>query len=459
MIVSKWTRKEIKALRKAALRQTQERFSEFAEYSVCSIGKWENAASGFCLTGKAAAKMDELLRGLDPDQLARFTDALNSESSTQAVTMGDSLDTGNAHHRHTDAVSEQDLPARDGADSVNRQNFVHLLIGSLTGAALNRTPLAATSTAASSGTHIGLSDVARLRRQSIRLAMEDHRVGGELSAPDAIARLAVATSHAHATFGRDSVRRAYLAALAEFADTTAGVCFDAGLHREAEAAFAQSVNYAVEAEDIAMRAKALTGLANLAVHENRSEEALTYAEMALVRSDLLPARLRAVVYTRHARALGAIGHARGPECVAAVQRAEDVYSVDDDRTPPWLEYYDHAHLRRDKGRALLYLAINGGEGFDTAYQQLDDAVTGFRGGYSRGKALAFANLATLVMAREDPHHAVEIGLCALDSIGMVRSARVNHAFAQLAVQSRRHAGLPAVAALQIKIGETAGIAR
>jgi hypothetical protein len=252
-------------------------------------------------------------------------------------------------------------------------------------------------------------------------------------------------------FNNDSVRRDYFIALAELADITAGVAFDAGLHDDAQQAFRLSVGCAIEAGDVELRAKALTGLANLAVHQNRAGDALTYAEMALVRSDLLPAKLKAVVLTRHARALGIAGAARAGECRDLVRRAEDAFATDDGRTPAWIGYFDDAHLRRDCGRALLYLSTHGGGNFDDAYTRLNTALAGFPAGYSRGKALATANLATLVMVGDDPHHAVTLGRKALEAINDIHSDRVNHALGQLGTASRRHADLSDVQELQRQI--------
>ncbi len=71
-------------------------------------------------------------------------------------------------------------------------------------------------------------------------------------------------------------------------------------------------------------------------------------------------------------------------------------------------YYGSAHLERDVGRALLYLATNGGACTE-AQHRLSAAVAHFPKQASRGKTLALANLAHVTMARDDPERAVALG--------------------------------------------------
>ncbi|MFC5057455.1 hypothetical protein [Saccharothrix xinjiangensis] len=70
-------------------------------------------------------------------------------------------------------------------------------------------------------------------------------------------------------FATERARNELLSAVAELADTAAGVCFDSGLHGHAERAFRFGAGCATESGDWSMRAKALSGLANLSVHRGR----------------------------------------------------------------------------------------------------------------------------------------------------------------------------------------------
>ncbi|WP_051028818.1 MULTISPECIES: helix-turn-helix domain-containing protein [Nocardia] len=441
---AEWTSREVKALREAALRLTQKQFAACLNYSVHTIRKWENIATP-AVRGASATALDDALQHLDEHQRARFDSALDTGSlfshfdppPTHIVetNQGVAVDPGSVSQRH---------PSPDvGDDPVQRQQFLQLMTGAFAAlAASTPAPAAATSR------RLGVGDVERIRKRARALARQDHAFGGELSARDALAVLTRTTDTVHARFPSDGVRRDYLRALAELADTTAGVAFDAGLHTPAHHAFAWAVQCANAAGDLELHTKALTGLANLAVHRNRPDDALTYAEMALVRADLLPTRLRAIAHTRHARALGALGAHRGHDCLTAVHHAEDTFTVDDGRTPDWIAYYTPAHLHRDNGRALLYLSTHGAGDFQHAHTRLNDALAQFPAGYSRGKALAAANLATLVMARDDPHHAVTLGQHALQALDDIHSDRVNHALGQLHDACLRHPDIDDVQALR-----------
>ncbi|WP_216916754.1 helix-turn-helix domain-containing protein [Nocardia noduli] len=449
---TEWTRREVKALREAALRLTQKQFAATLNYSVHTVRKWENTTTP-AVRGASATALDHALQQLDDHQRARFDAALDTGSHfphfdppathTVETDHGMAADPGSVSQRH---------PSPDvGDDSVQRQQFLQLMTGAFAA-------LATSAPAAVTDRHLGVSDVERIRKRARALARQDHAFGGELSARDAVATLTHATDTVHARFPNDTVRRDYLRALAELADTTAGIAFDAGLHDPAHHAFAWAVQCANAAGDLELHTKALTGLANLAVHQNRPEDALTYAEMALVRADLLPTRVRAIAHSRHARALGALGAHRSQDCLAAVHRAEDTFALDDERTPDWIGYYTPAHLHRDNGRALLYLSTHGAGDFQQAYTRLNDALAQFPTGYSRGKALAAANLATLVMTRDDPHHAVTLGHHALQALDDIHSDRVNHALGQLHDACLHHPDIADVQALRHQLDTTVSAA-
>ncbi|GAA1284594.1 hypothetical protein GCM10009634_32120 [Saccharothrix xinjiangensis] len=158
------------------------------------------------------------------------------------------------------------------------------------------------------------------------------------------------------------------------------------------------------------------------------------------------------MHTRRARAPGLAG----ADCRAAVREAEDLFAAaTPGNEPAWIAYYDRAHLARDSGRALLHSALNGGE-HEEARARLAESVARFPEGHSRGKALAKANLAVLTMARDDPHHAVALGHDALESLGGVRSDRVDAAPRQLATAGRRHGRLADVRELNRRVARVVG---
>ncbi|MCA1702922.1 MAG: hypothetical protein LC808_06465 [Actinobacteria bacterium] len=120
--------------------------------------------------------------------------------------------------------------------------------------------------------------------------------------------------------------------------------------------------------------------------------------------------------------------------------------------PVWITYYSPAHLERDLGRALLYLAVNGGD-YRPAQQRLSTAVERFPTQLSRGKTLAMANLAHLTMARDDPAQAVALGHQTLDALGSIRSDRVFQSLRQLREAGTQHRAMPAVRELNQRVDQ------
>jgi len=333
----------------------------------------------------------------------------------------------NQHYRQAlrtvlDAVADADLGFRstrnraatvarsprrpDGGDDVERQAFLRVLAGSVAGLAFADPIAEFTATFTGSSTRqIGTVEVDQVRYLARLFANQDHLPGSGLSAQAVVTQLSISADALGGRFASDAVRHQFFAAVAEMADVAAGMCFDAGTHTQAERCFRLAVGCATESGDWPMRAKALSGLANLAVHQDNKDDALSFSEMALVRADRLTPLVRSVMHTRHARALGLAGGQRQDDCMTAVRHAEDFFSTaSGGNEPAWISYYGAAHLDRDIGRALLHLAVNGGD-YQQAQQRLSTAVARFPEQPSRGKALALANLAHLTMARDDPAHA------------------------------------------------------
>lgn len=347
--------------------------------------------------------------------------------------------------------------ARIGGDDVERQSFLRVLAGSVAGLALTdplREFATAAATTSSSGQRlVGLVEIDQIRHMARLFASQDHLYGGGLSAQGIVAQLSASADLLDGRFATENVRQQLFAAVADLADTAAGMCFDAGLHSHAERCFRFAVGCATEAGDWGIRAKALSGLANLAVHQRRPDDALSFSEMALVRADRLTPVVRSVMHTRHARALGIAQPGREADCLAAVSQAQDYFAASSAGEPEWIAYYDKAHLDRDTGRALLGMALSGGGSYVQAQRQLAVAIERFPKSHARGKALAIANLATLTMARDDPGHAAQLGNQALSAVGAVRSDRVLDALRQLRGVSQRHRKLAVVRELNARVDQ------
>ncbi|OLF06919.1 hypothetical protein BU204_35990 [Actinophytocola xanthii] len=358
--------------------------------------------------------------------------------------------------------------SESGGDDVERKAFLRVLAGSVAGMVLSDplSEFAARATSANAGRRIGTSEVQQIRQMARMFANQDHLYGGGLSAQGVLTHLSTASDLLEGRFASEAVRQHLFSAVADLADTAGGMCFDAGTHQHAERCFRFAVGCATEAGDWALRAKALSGLANLSVHRShqddslhddstrkaRQDHALSFAELALVRADRLTPVVRSVMHTRHARALGIAHPGREAECFTALDVAARCFTQRDGDEPPWIAYYDEPHLARDSGRALLGLALNGGN-YSQAQDHLAAAVAQFPSGYTRGKVLAIANLATLTMARDDPMHAVTLGSQAVTAASSVRSDRVLDALRQLRNAGRQYGRVPAVHELNQQIAQ------
>lgn len=340
----------------------------------------------------------------------------------------------------------------DGGDDVERQAFVRALAGSVAGLAFTDPikEFLGGAIGSEGQRRVGVAEAEHVRRMARMFADQDHKFGAGLSSQAVVAQLRSSAGLLRGRFSQEATRQQLFSAVAELADIAGGMCFDAGTHRQAERCFRFAVGCAAEAGDWALRAKALSGLANLAVHQKQSDTALSFSELAMVRTDRLTPVVRAVVHTRHARALGLSGGRRQTDCTAAVRKAEDAFAARAGDEPHWIAYYGSAHLERDVGRALLHSAVNGGD-HTQAQDRLSAAISRFPRHQSRGKTLAIANLAHLTMARDDPDRAVTLGNSALDSIGQIRSDRVFDALRQLRTAGMRHRTVPAVRELNQRV--------
>ncbi|MER7674146.1 XRE family transcriptional regulator [Kitasatospora sp. NPDC096128] len=252
----------------------------------------------------------------------------------------------------------------------------------------------------------------------------------------------------------DKLRTDFLAAVARLG-LVAGACqFDSLQHEKATTAFKIAVECAEEVRQWDLRAKGYSFLARQAVWTGDADDALTYAEKGLVRSDRLTATEQAMLHTARARAWGKLGSVQ--ETLAAVGAADDAFSRRQPQNDPaWMRYYDEAQHNGDTAYALYDLSVGTrGHNPALALQRFADAVRGHGDHYPRSRAMSSIKLASLVLATGDPAEGIALGLSAAAYSDSLTSKRASTELVELGRVAGSAGGTAGSAELRHKIRAT-----
>ncbi len=201
MIVTRWTGVEVRALRRVALRRSQEEFAEMTGFSDAVVRKWERRGASITLTGMFAAGMDTVLESLDARQLERFRTELSATTGMadhrlkpdcELILSGDRTNAGQWTDSRVgstlgDGSVAEVEPAvpESGGDPTDRRDALRTL--GITGVAASAGLQALVFDSARESARLA-SDVARpgVDPDSLRDAAEDlHRLASEYAlAPD-----------------------------------------------------------------------------------------------------------------------------------------------------------------------------------------------------------------------------------------------------------------------------------
>jgi hypothetical protein len=224
-------------------------------------------------------------------------------------------------------------------------------------------------------------------------------------------------------------------AVAQLAGRAGFMSFDVLAHQDARRAFDLALACAEESGDWHWRARVLHMMAQHSHWCGRSDESLTYAEMALVRGDRLTASEQAMLHATRARALARLG--RTPETLAAVGAADAAFAhADAANDPSTVAHYTLAQHHGVTGRALADLALAGGR--VDATTRLSYAVRHEADEYTRSRTLFQIRLAATMMAVGDLHEAAAIGHAAVDALDGLRSRRALDELRELDRYAGRH---------------------
>jgi hypothetical protein len=236
------------------------------------------------------------------------------------------------------------------------------------------------------------------------------------------------------------------------------MAFDAYVHDDARRMFMFGLACAEQADDWHLRAKLLAAcLARQAIWSGDPDQGLTYAEMALVRTDRLASVELAMLHGTRARALANLG--RSKEALQAVASADEAFASHrpSDATG-WMGYYDDAEHAADTGHCLFDVTLHGGGQQPDSAARLRTAVDGHGAAYARSQILAEARLATVLFYTGDPHEASAIGRQALGAAETIRSHRVADHLRHLRTAASRHPAIPEASELGQRVTQLVGAA-
>jgi hypothetical protein len=332
----------------------------------------------------------------------------------------------------------------EGSDPVHRREFLGA------GAAVAAVDMLTALRPSTAPQQVRREDVEQVEHTARMFTSWDHTYGGGIIRDVVIAQLRWAARLID-TSCPASLRAPLLTAVGYLSGVCGFMAFDAFAHDDGRRMFAFGLACADEAGAWHLRAKLLSHLSRQAIWCGDPDAGLTYAELALVRTDRLAPTEQAMLHTARARALGKLG--RTEDTLRAVGAADDAFTqavpADD---PPWMAYYDHAQHHGDTGHALFDLAITGALSPARAIDRLDTAVRQHTDTYARSRAIAGTKLATLTMATGDAQQAAAIGSRALIDAGQLRSRRALTDLTELQHAAAHHAKVPEVASLTHRIG-------
>ncbi|CCF64899.1 helix-turn-helix domain-containing protein [Nocardia cyriacigeorgica] len=328
MIVETWTRVEVRALRDAALRMTQEQFAEQIGWSVATVRKWERATESRPVRGQRAADLDSWLAKLSPEQMRRFALAVSGPRA--------------AAQRHSPSGDIE-----DEAD-VNRREFS--MAAALTVATLPQWK----------PSRIGMADVNRLNAFTAELEAAQQRVGGAGLLPTAVDALERTRGLLHSCVFDDATGKAWMSAVGELAVQTGWLAYDADQTQLAWRCYSDALSLAFTADDDDLTVHACMNAALQSTTLARIGRASPSYALALTRraGDLVrrrPAgRIHALIAAREAAAYGTAGDASSvAKAMSAAWREMDNAMADEpvDQCPAWLRFVSHSEVRFHEARA------------------------------------------------------------------------------------------------------------
>lgn len=350
MIVSTWTRKEVRALREVALRMTQEEFAEKVGFQTATVQKWEQKTTAERpVKGRSAEALDTVYSYLDPAQRERFWQQLAAALPQTA-----------RHPVLSGTETAQSEPAEPGDDTlgtnawkvdeddVKRREFAKLATAGV-----------AVTLLAASQERLDTSDVQRLLDGVDALEQTDQIIGGAELVDFAVEQLARAENLLDTCAYNSVVGNAFTRATGELAVLAGWLAYDAHRHPLARRCFADALALGTEANDSDLVADTCLCAANQALALARSGHGSPHKALLLVERarDLMrgrpPGRIHALIAVREAQSYGILGDraAFGRAMATAWREMDHAAQFEPiDQCPQWLRFMTHAEVGGHEAR-------------------------------------------------------------------------------------------------------------
>jgi hypothetical protein len=231
-------------------------------------------------------------------------------------------------------------------------------------------------------------------------------------------------------------------ALAELGQYTGWVAYDAGLNALAQRYWIAGLRAAHMADDAALGAYILSGMAHQAAAQHRPAEAATFIETALAGTHgrQTPA-LMALLHNLQARAQAVLQD--GAACTRAIARANLwAERTKPEKEPVRLYWVNRAAVTADNGKALLRLGRA-----EHAVGPLADGVRQLGDSMVRDRQLYLADLAEALIQPGQQRDLEEAAQRAMEAVGLAEglaSTRATERIRDLCVQMKPHAKVPVV---------------
>ncbi|WP_414167382.1 helix-turn-helix domain-containing protein [Streptoverticillium reticulum] len=197
------------------------------------------------------------------------------------------------------------------------------------------------------------ADIEHMRTSVEYLLDHDNKYGGDAVAQAAVQVWRAGQKRLDAGLVPGKAQSEYLATVAEVAEISGWLLFDAGQQGESRTAFLESHMLARHAGDKPMGWFALDMLAMHGIENQRPGESLRIAE-GILDEPRVPPRVALLARIRKARALADAGHRQEALIEFAIARSALADSITT-RDPSWTWWVDDRELAGHEGEALLAL--------------------------------------------------------------------------------------------------------